>query len=140
MTAQSSNKLEPLKMAKLPIPSLNGSCEKIEIKFDFGSPRPNAGEGLGGEGDCRTVTACAVLPHQENLFGLSSELDAACTAPSPPARGHPPIARQKNPSFARTIPNSGFVKASFKTHRHFPVAYFFFGITETESGVYRIIS
>jgi hypothetical protein len=26
-------------------PFERGSCEKIEIKFDFGSPRPNEGEG-----------------------------------------------------------------------------------------------
>ena len=50
MTAQSGNKLEPLKVARLPIPPLMGRCEKIEIKFDFGSPRPNGERGWGVRG------------------------------------------------------------------------------------------
>ena len=38
-----------------PFPQMGGAEKGIEIKFDFGSRLPNEGEGLGGEGDCRTV-------------------------------------------------------------------------------------
>ena len=41
-------------------------------------------KGLGGEGECRTVTACACLSASGALLQPLLELDAACIAPPHP--------------------------------------------------------
>jgi hypothetical protein len=44
---------------------------KIEIKFDCGSPRPNEGEGLGGEGDRDRLIFSPSGPEGALTFGVA---------------------------------------------------------------------
>src|SRR2546425_3891206 len=47
------------------------SCEKIEIKFDCGSPRPNGERGWGVRGITVLPQCAFVFPHLERFFSLS---------------------------------------------------------------------
>ena len=52
-------------------PPPEGSCEKIEIKFDCGSPRPNGERGWGVRGIAVLPQRAFVFPHLERFFSLS---------------------------------------------------------------------
>jgi hypothetical protein len=62
-----------------------GECEKIEIKFNCCSSRPNGERDPGVRGIAVLRQRALVYTHLESFFGLSSDLDAACTAPLTPS-------------------------------------------------------
>src|SRR2546425_9145703 len=59
------------------------SCEKIEIKFDCGSPRPNGERGWGVRGIAVLPQRAFVLPHLERFFSLSWNSMRHASPPSP---------------------------------------------------------
>ena len=60
-----------------------GSCEKIEIKFDCGSPRPNGERGWGVRGIAVLPQRALVFPHLERFFSLSWDSMRHASPPSP---------------------------------------------------------
>ncbi len=56
--------------------------KKLKFRKKIGSPLPSAGEGLGVRGIAVLSQPTLLFPHLACLFGLSSGIDRACTAPS----------------------------------------------------------
>ncbi len=78
--------IEPQCDSRLPSPQRGeGSCEKTEIQKKISSPLPSAGEGLGVRGIAVLLQRTLLFPHLACLFGLSSGIDRACTAPPTPS-------------------------------------------------------
>src|SRR5437867_9251556 len=59
------------------------SCEKIEIKFDCGSPRPGGERGWGVRGIAVLPQRAFVFPHLERFFSLSWNSMRHASPPSP---------------------------------------------------------
>src|SRR5438093_13461036 len=73
----------PGKLSPFDSPLREGSCEKIEIKFDCGSPRPNGERGWGVRGIAVLSQRAFVFPHLERFFSLSWNSMRHASPPSP---------------------------------------------------------